>query len=286
MCGDSPNARPELAAEVRARQARGARQVVHVERLEVAGVGEVLGFEEVAGGRDERGHLMTAMVSPVATEPPSDTPSSSTVPARRSGDLVLHLHRLDHADQRALLDLGALLDGDLQHGPLDRRDELAGGPAAAAASSARAAAPAWPRRPAGAVRRPASPITVTSKRAAGHLHRVLARDLLGRSSSSAGCSAAGNASCFSQLPVLDQVAAGLAVRPLLGGEQRLVERDQRLQAADLVLAERAQHALGRGLAVHVPDDQLGDHRVVERAAPRSPPRRPSPRARTAPTGSR
>src|SRR5207244_9219307 len=28
---------------------------------------------------------------------------------RRRGDLVLHLHRLDHADQRALVDLRALL---------------------------------------------------------------------------------------------------------------------------------------------------------------------------------
>ena len=47
----------ELAAEVRARQPGGARQVVDVERLEVAGVGEVLGAEQVTGGRDERHRL-------------------------------------------------------------------------------------------------------------------------------------------------------------------------------------------------------------------------------------
>ena len=45
---------PELAAEVRARQAGRAGQVVDAERLEVAGVGEVLGAQQVAGGRDER----------------------------------------------------------------------------------------------------------------------------------------------------------------------------------------------------------------------------------------
>jgi hypothetical protein len=36
------------------------------------------------------------------------------------GDLVLHLHRFDDADQVALGDLGALLDGDPQDRPLQR----------------------------------------------------------------------------------------------------------------------------------------------------------------------
>ena len=39
---------------------------------------------------------------------------------------------------------------------------------------------------------------------------------------------------------------------------------QRLQALDLVLAQRPEHALRGLLAVDVPDDQLGDHRVVHR----------------------
>ena len=47
----------ELAAEVRAREPGGARQVVDVERLEVARVRQVLGAEQVAGGRDERHRL-------------------------------------------------------------------------------------------------------------------------------------------------------------------------------------------------------------------------------------
>src|SRR5262249_35809977 len=51
--------------------------------------------------------------------------------------------------------------------------------------------------------------------------------------------------------VLDEVAARLGVRPLLCPQQRVVERDQRRQALDLVLAERAQHALRRLLAVDV-----------------------------------
>ena len=45
---------PELAAEVRAREAGGAGQIVDAERLEVAGVGEVLGAQQMAGGRNER----------------------------------------------------------------------------------------------------------------------------------------------------------------------------------------------------------------------------------------
>ena len=43
----------ELAAEVRARKAGGACHVIDVERLEVAGVGEVLGAQEMPGGRGE-----------------------------------------------------------------------------------------------------------------------------------------------------------------------------------------------------------------------------------------
>ncbi len=53
-CGDSPKARLNSRLEVRARQPGGARQVVDVERLEVAGVREVLGAEQVTGGRNER----------------------------------------------------------------------------------------------------------------------------------------------------------------------------------------------------------------------------------------
>ena len=44
---------PELATEVGARQPGGVGQVVDPERLEVAGVGQVLRAQQVAGGRDE-----------------------------------------------------------------------------------------------------------------------------------------------------------------------------------------------------------------------------------------
>jgi hypothetical protein len=43
----------ELAAEVGPRQPRRPGQVVDAERLGVARVGEVLGAQQVAGGRDE-----------------------------------------------------------------------------------------------------------------------------------------------------------------------------------------------------------------------------------------
>src|SRR3954464_12768634 len=58
--------------------------------------------------------------------------------------------------------------------------------------------------------------------------------------------------------VLDEVAARLAAGPLLGRQQGTVERDQRLEALDLVLGQRAEHPLRRLLAVGVPDDQLRD----------------------------
>jgi hypothetical protein len=49
----------ELAAEVGAREAGRAGEVVHVERLEVARVREVLGAQQMAGRRDE-GHDVRA----------------------------------------------------------------------------------------------------------------------------------------------------------------------------------------------------------------------------------
>jgi hypothetical protein len=44
---------PELAAEVRAREAGGAGEIVDVERLEVAGVGQVFRLQQMAGRGDE-----------------------------------------------------------------------------------------------------------------------------------------------------------------------------------------------------------------------------------------
>jgi hypothetical protein len=44
---------PELAAEVRTREACGAREVVDAQRLRVAGVGEILRPEQVPRRRNE-----------------------------------------------------------------------------------------------------------------------------------------------------------------------------------------------------------------------------------------
>jgi hypothetical protein len=43
----------ELAAEVGAREAGRDGEVIHAQRLEVSGVGQVLGAQQVAGGRSE-----------------------------------------------------------------------------------------------------------------------------------------------------------------------------------------------------------------------------------------
>ena len=66
-CGDSPNVRRNSRLKC-ARERPAARgQVVDVERLGVAGVGEVLGAEQVAGGRDERHrHASIAIAGPLA----------------------------------------------------------------------------------------------------------------------------------------------------------------------------------------------------------------------------
>ena len=64
------------------------------------------------------------------------------------------------------------------------------------------------------------------------------------------------------LGVLEQVAAGLAARPLLRRQQRAMKADERRRALDRELRQRAQHARGRLLAIAVPDDELREHRVV------------------------
>ena len=58
---------PELAAEVRAREPGGAGEVVDLERLEVARVGQVLGAQQMAGGRDEE-HLDNLLIEPRGLE--------------------------------------------------------------------------------------------------------------------------------------------------------------------------------------------------------------------------
>ncbi len=50
----------ELTAEVGAGETSGARQLLYAERLEVPGVGEILGAQQVAGRRSEGHRDITA----------------------------------------------------------------------------------------------------------------------------------------------------------------------------------------------------------------------------------
>src|SRR3954470_6746049 len=52
-----------------------------------------------------------------------------------------------------------------------------------------------------------------------------------------------------------------ALDEALPAEERRVEAEELREPADLVLVERAQHAIARVLAVDAVDDQLRDHRV-------------------------
>ena len=109
-------------------------------------------------------YLITARTSPLETESPSYNVQLLDLAGPVGGDLVLHLHRLDHADQVALGDLGALLDCDLKIVPCS----------GAGSASLEALGPppdlrsrfgglARPPAPAGAIPATASPITLTSK---------------------------------------------------------------------------------------------------------------------------
>ena len=64
---------------------------------------------------------------------------------------------------------------------------------------------------------------------------------------------------------LDEAVTRLAADEAGVREERPVEPEQRLDAADLVLVERPQHPAAGVLAVDALDDQLRDHRVVEAA---------------------
>ena len=66
---------------------------------------------------------MTQIRSPWATCSPGRARRSVTTPAPMRDDLVLHLHRLDHADQRSGRDLVAVGHGHLEDRPLHRTDD-------------------------------------------------------------------------------------------------------------------------------------------------------------------
>src|SRR6185436_7555731 len=148
----------------------------------------------------------------------------------------------------------ALLDEHLPHVALQRGDELVG-----TAAAARLALAALLRGGTGAVGRTRGDDRAADRRRPDHLDveatagdlddvalldsllLVVARRL-----------GSGERQLLQPRLVLDEVAAGLRVAPLLGREQGLVERDEGLELLDLVLGQRAQHAARGVLAVLVP----------------------------------
>src|SRR5439155_20542392 len=178
-----------------------------------------------------------------------------------------HLHRLDDDDQGALLHLRALLDRNPQNRALEWRDER---PRSATAGTSTAPLAPPRRRPAPAGLRRGR--AVHSRRGANDLHvETPARHLDGVAALDLRLLLALRGrfrlwlrELLEPLAVLDQVAARLAARPLLGPEEVDVEGDQRSHAAELELTERPDHPARRAIAVDVPNDQLRDQRVVQR----------------------
>ena len=69
---------------------------------------------------------MTTTTSPAPTVSPAFTLISFTVPASVGGDLVLHLHRLEHDDGLTDLDCLPDLDEHLHDGALHRHLDASG----------------------------------------------------------------------------------------------------------------------------------------------------------------
>ena len=119
-----------------------------------------------SSARSSARYSIFASRSPALTAAPSVDGELGDLARLVGGDLVLHLHRLDHADEVALGDLLALLDRDLEDVALKRGDERVAGGGAAAAGLAlalrRLLQPGRRRRPRSAAGA-ASPITLTSK---------------------------------------------------------------------------------------------------------------------------
>src|SRR5215212_360430 len=67
-----------------------------------------------------------------------------------------------------------------------------------------------------------------------------------------------------QLLRFDDAVTGVAGDEARVREERAVEPQQRLYAADLVLVERPEHPPARVVAVDAVHDELRDHRVVHR----------------------
>src|SRR5918992_576956 len=186
-----------------------------------------------------------------------------------SRDLVLHLHRLDDAQDLARGHLVALRDLHGENGPLHRANDCVARRRVASTAAFTLSPPTGElgvRRlgdedlhlvttpvdlsadhPLEARRRR---YTVRPRRYARCPMRQLLRQLLGP---------------FRQLLRLDDAATGSALLEAGVLEERAVKAHQRGHAADLELLQGAKHAAARAIAVDVVDTELRDHRVVEAA---------------------
>ena len=197
---------------------------------------------------------------------PGATASAGDRARPRRDDLVLHLHRLDDAEELPGRDLVAVGDLDLEHRPLHRADD--GAVAAAPGARDRALTPSPCEL--GPGRRGHQQAHVV--RAAVDLHPDEPRHRRDRSVRAVrhpGCRMRQRLlellRTFGQLLRLDDARARLALHEARVLEQGPVEPEERRRAFDAELREGAQHPRDRPVAVDVVDDELRDHRVVQLA---------------------
>ena len=185
--------------------------------------------------------LITASVSPAVTEPPSVIGSSAILPALCAViSFSIFIASMMHTSAPSSTS-APCSTSTLKTLPCSGEASVSPPPPPPPALRSRSRRGLRPRRRwRGAAAAIASPCTTTSKR--------LPRDLddVGRAPRSPAPSSSAllglrERELLEPLAVLDQVAAGLALGPLLGGHDRLVERDQGLDALDLELLQRPRH---------------------------------------------
>ena len=211
------------------------------------------------------------MVSPVATRP-SETLSSSTVPA--VGAVISFSILIASITQTSAPSstCAPFSTATLRDGALDRRHVGLG-----RAPSAVALAHTAGRLPHAAAGRSAA---VGRQRVSDHLDVEAAPQILDRVVALyllvLGHAVAGRAwEALRPVLILDQVAARLARGPFGRTRGAPGGRGRALNSSISYSPAPAACAGGGGAPVDVPDDQLGDHRVVQWSTPAPP--RPSPR---------
>ena len=196
---------------------------------------------------------------PLPTAWPGSTASSVTTPARWA---VISFSIFIASTMQITwpgCDLVALGDLDCEHGALHRRDHGVLGAAVSTGGDSLAA----PARELGVRRLRHERLDLVA--AAVQLQRQASRPRRGAVGlrRNGGLLLGQLLRPLGQLLGLDHAVARRALDEARVLEQRPVKAEQRRDAADLELAERAQHPPARVLAVDVVDDQLRDERVVE-----------------------